>query len=168
LEDGGTFAAVDGADEIKPASDGMSVTATWKKWITVGGKAAETHDIGLTTEVTWALRGQTLTRSETISASKPIKLSKLWMAVPSRGNHLETIENSGQRVDQISGELGTSQIAVIHSDWPLQISTFATGDSPLGRSDRGPIPLHLILESRNIFFEPGTAKKWEIELTAKP
>ena len=31
LEDGGTIAAVDGADEIKPAADGMSVTATWKR-----------------------------------------------------------------------------------------------------------------------------------------
>jgi len=55
----------------------------------------------------------------------------------------------------------------MHSDWPLQISAFATGDSPLGRSDRGSIPLELIFESKDISFAPGTAKKWEIELTAK-
>jgi len=168
LEDGGTFAAVDGADEIKPASDGLSVSATWKRWVTVGGKAGELQNIGLTTEVTWMLHEQTLTRSETVSASKSIKLRKLWMAVPSRGSHLQTIENNGKRVDQIAGEPGALQIVVKRSDWPLQISAFASGDSPLGRSDRGPIPLHLILESHDISFAPNTSKKWEIEFAAKP
>ena len=32
LEDGRTIAAVDGADEIRPGADGMSVTAVWKRW----------------------------------------------------------------------------------------------------------------------------------------
>src|SRR5438445_4279649 len=37
LEDGRTIAAVDGADEIKPAADGMSVMAVWKRWVVAGG-----------------------------------------------------------------------------------------------------------------------------------
>jgi hypothetical protein len=32
LEDGRTLSAVDGADEIRPAADGKSVTAVWKRW----------------------------------------------------------------------------------------------------------------------------------------
>src|SRR5262249_50125269 len=44
----------------------------------------------------------------------------------------------------------------------------ATGDSPLGRSDRGPIPLHLILESKDVSFSPGAAKKWGLILTVQP
>ena len=39
-------------------------------------------------------------------------------------------------------------------------------DDPLGRGDRGPIPLHLILETtRSLSFEPGAPKRWEIELS---
>ena len=168
LEEGRTIAAVDGADVIRPAADGKSVTAVWKKWVTIGGKAGEWQDQGLTTEVTWSLEGQALRRIETVAATKAIKVRRLWMAVPSRGDHLETTEKDGARVDRIVGERGALEIEVKHSDWPLQISVFATGDGALGRSDRGAIPLHLILESRDISFAPGVAKKWDIQFTAKP
>lgn len=167
LEDGKTIAAVDGADEIGPAADGKSVTALWKKWVTVGGKAGEWQDTGLTAEVTWSLQGQMLVRTETLTASKTIKVRRLWMAVPSRGDRLETIED-GKRLDRITGERGTLEIEVGHADWPVEISAYATSDHPLGRSDRGPIPLHLILEARDISFLPDVAKKWEIRFTAKP
>ena len=57
-------------------------------------------------------------------------------------------------------------VRVIHSDWPVQISTFATGDDPQGREDRGPIPSHLILETtKGLSFTPGALKKWDIELS---
>ena len=167
LEGGQTVAAVDGADEFRPAADGKSITAVWKKWVTAGGRAGETQDIGLTTEVTWSLQGQILNRSETIAAHRPIKIRRLWMAIPSRGDHLETAEKNGLRVDRISGGTGILEIVVKHSDWPLEIYAFATADSPLGRSDRGPIPLHLIFESRDISFASGTAKTWELTLAAQ-
>jgi len=32
LEDGRTIAAADGTDEIKPSSDGKSVTSVWRRW----------------------------------------------------------------------------------------------------------------------------------------
>jgi len=57
LEDGSTIVAVDGADEIRPAADGMSVTAVWKRWVVAGAKAGEPADEGLISEVTWSLRG---------------------------------------------------------------------------------------------------------------
>jgi hypothetical protein len=57
-------------------------------------------------------------------------------------------------------------VRVLHADWPVQISTFATGEDPLGRGDRGPIPLHLILETtRGLSFTPGAPKKWDLELS---
>src|ERR1700722_449884 len=55
LEDGRTIAAVDGADEIKPAADGKSVTAVWRSWAVAGSKAGETVDPGLLSRVTWSL-----------------------------------------------------------------------------------------------------------------
>jgi hypothetical protein len=59
-------------------------------------------------------------------------------------------------------------VQVKQSDWPVQISALATGDNPLGRSDRGPIPLHLVLESKDISLSPGAPAKWELTLSAHP
>jgi len=39
LEDCRTIAAADGADDIKPAADGKSVTAVWNRWVVVGDNA---------------------------------------------------------------------------------------------------------------------------------
>jgi hypothetical protein len=58
------------------------------------------------------------------------------------------------------------EVRVLHSDWPLQISAFATGDDPLGRGDRGSIPLHLILETtKNPSFAPSAPKRLDIEIS---
>lgn len=168
LEDGRTIAAVDGADEIWPAADAMSVRAVWRKWVVVGGKAGQPMDPGLVSEVNWSLHGTVLYRIETLTASKPLKVRRLWMAVPSRADHLETLVRDGGRIDRLTGTERTEDVQVTHSDWPVQISAFATGDSSLGRSDRGPILLHLILESRDISFSPGAPKKWEITVSAQP
>jgi hypothetical protein len=51
------------------------------------------------------------------------------------------------------------------ADWPLMISLRATGDGPLGRGARGPIPLHLIYESRDLQLKPGKAAHWRLILT---
>jgi len=61
---------------------------------------------------------------------------------------------------------GTPEVRVLRSDWPIQISAFATGDDPLGRGDRGPIPLHLILETtQNLTFAPGAPQRWGTEFS---
>jgi len=58
------------------------------------------------------------------------------------------------------------EVRVLHSDWPVQISAFATGDDPLGRGDRGGIPLHLIVETtQGLTFTPGAPQKWDIEFS---
>jgi len=157
LEDGRTIAAVDGADEIKPAADGSSVSAVWKRWVVAGAKAGETVDEGLVSQVTWSLQGNALHRVESLTVSKPLRIRRLWLAVPSRNDHLETIETGGNRFDRFTSASGTLDVQLKQSDWPVQISAFATGDNPLGRSDRGPIPLHA-----------GVTKKWEIILSANP
>jgi hypothetical protein len=168
LEDGRTIAALDGADEIRPAADGMSVTALWKRWVVAGAKAGEPADEGIVSEVTWSLQGNTLRRVEALTTSKALRVRRLWLAVPSRYARLETLEMGGHRLDRLISDGGTLELQVKQSDWPVQISAFATGDSPLGRSDRGPIPLQLILESKDISLFPGAPKKWELVLSAYP
>jgi len=166
MEDGRTIAPLDGADDIAPAEDGQGVTAVWKHWAVVGAKAGETVDPDLVSEVTWSLQGNTLHRVETLHSSKGLTVRRLWLAIPSRENHLQTLESNGARIYRLASNGTTLAVEVKHSDWPLQISAYATGDDALGRSDRGAIPLHLILESRNIALSPGASERWEIMLSA--
>jgi hypothetical protein len=166
LEDGTTIAAADGADEIHPSSDGRSVTAVWKQWVVVGAKAGETVDPGLVAGVTWSLTNNGLRRSEVITPSKKVTVRRLWMAVPTRSDRIKTSIVGNVRSDRLISKEGTLEVRILHSDWPVQISAFATGDDPLGRGDRGPIPLHLILETtKNLSFAPGAPRGWDIELS---
>src|SRR6266436_608338 len=167
LEDGRTIAAADGADEIQPSPDGHSVTAEWKHWVVAGAKGGEAVDSALVSEVTWSLQGNSLNRVESLVASKPLKIRRLWLAIPSRDSHFETVELGNARIERFTSNGETLDVQVKHSDWPVQISAYATGDDSLGRGDRGAIPLHLILESRNISLTPGAPESWEITLSTQ-
>jgi hypothetical protein len=167
LEDGRTIAPADGADEIRPAADGKSVTAFWKRWVVAGSKAGETVDSALVSEVTWSLQGNSLHRVESLIASKPLKIRRLWLAIPSRNSHFETVELGNARIERLTSNGTTLDVQVKHADWPVQIFAFATGDDSLGRGDRGAIPLHLILESKSISLTPGVPESWEITLSTQ-
>jgi hypothetical protein len=162
LEDGRTIAALDGADEIKISEDGKSVTAVWRRWVRVGAAAGETIDPGLTSEVTWSFEDNSLRRFETLTAAVPAKVRRLWLAIPTSYNRLVTQENAGARIDRLSSGNGKLKIQVKYPIGPFSVSALATGDDPLGRGDRGLIPLHLILESTNLSIEPGTPARWEV------
>jgi hypothetical protein len=166
LEDGRIISPADGADEIRPATDGKSVSAMWMRWVVAGSKAGEVVDLDLVSEVTWSLQGNSLNRVESLTVAKPLKVRRLWLAIPSRNSHLETSEVGGVRIDQLTSNGMTLEVQVKHSDWPVEISAYATGDDSLGRGDRGAIPLHLILESKNISLVPGAPERWEITLSA--
>src|SRR6267142_252145 len=166
MEDGTTIAAADGADEIHPSLDGKSVTAVWKRWVVVGAKAGETIDPGLVTEVTWSLTKNGLRRSEVITPSRSVTVRRLWMAVPTPSDRIKTSILDNVRSDRLISKEGTMEVRVLHSDWPLQISAFSTGDDPLGRGDRGSLPLHLILETtKNLSLAPSAPKRLDIEFS---
>jgi hypothetical protein len=167
MEDGRTIAPADGADEIRPAADGKSVTAVWKRWVVVGTKAGETVDPGIVSEVIWSLRGNTLHRLETLSSSRGLTVHRLRLAIPTREDHLEILESNGVRINRLTSEETSLDVEVKRSDWPVQVSVHATGDAPLGKGDRGAIPLHLVLESKNISLSPAAPERWEISLSAK-
>jgi len=137
LEDGRTIAAVDGADEIKPAADGMSVMAVWKRWVVAGARAGEWADEGIVSEVTWSLEGKTLQRVETLTASKALKVRRLWLAVPSRYDRLETTEVNGRRADRLASNSGALDVQVKRSDWPVQIPRLPPVTVPWGEVIEG-------------------------------
>lgn len=165
LETGQTIAAADGADEIRPSADGLSVTALWKHWVVPDAKAGDTVDPGLTSEVTWTLAGDTLRRSEILTVSKPTTVRRIWMAIPTHANRIKTSFAGDVRTDRLISSEGALDVRVVRSDWPIHISAFATGDDPLGRGDRGAIPLHLMLDTiSSVTLTPDAPHKWEIEL----
>jgi hypothetical protein len=165
LEDGRTIAAVDGADEIEPAADGKSVSAVWNRWVVVGAKAGVLIDLGLMSEVTWRLQGNTLQRSESLTASKSLDVRRLWFAIPIRYEHLETSYLQGTRVDRLISESKTLEVQLKNSNLPIEISTYATGNDPMGRGDRGPLPMHLIFQAKSFSLTPAKPIHWEFSLT---
>ena len=164
LADGRVIVAGDGADKIYPGEDGHSLRAVWRRWAQVGGKAGETVDPGLTTEVTWSFQGNVLTRSEKISAAHPVSIKRFWVAIPSTATTSFISENGRHRVDSLSGSEGTLQVSVDESSFPLKISLQATGDSPLGKGSQGAVPLILNLESSGVAVSAGTDLTWTLTL----
>ena len=166
LDDGRTIAAADGADEIKPAADGKRLTMVWRRWVVPGTRAGDFVDAGLVSEVTWTIHGNSLRRMESLTSSQPLNVHRLWLAIPSRYDHLETSYLQGARTDRLVSEEKTLEVQVENLDLPLEISAYATGNDPLGRGDRGPLPLHLILQSKSFSLTPAVPKHWELSLTA--
>jgi len=166
LEDGRTIAAADGTDEIKSSSDGKSVTSVWRRWVVVGANAGVLVDPGLVSEVKWTLDGTTLRRKESLTASKSLSVRRLWLAIPSRYDHVETSYLEGARIDRLSSDGKTLAVQVKESSWPLEISAYATGNTPLGRGDRGALPLHLLIQTKSFTLMPGISAQWEISLSA--
>jgi hypothetical protein len=165
LADGRTLVAADCADEIYPARDGSTLRAVWRRWSVVGGKAGELADIDLTSEVKWRFDGQALLREETLQSKKAINVRRWWLAIPTTAATAETTFKSGQRWDQMRFAGWKLAIAVT-ADWPLSVSLKANGDDSLGKGARGPIPLQLVYETKDLVLTPRKAAQWSLRLNA--
>ncbi len=166
LEDGRVIVAGDCADEIYPAADGRSLRVVWKRWAQLGLKSGQTVDSGLTTEVNWKIDGNTLVRTETITAARQIKMRRFWVIVPSTGDHISTRFENNIRTDQFDSLEGSLEVSVTAADLPLRASILATGNSNLGKGNRGAIPLYLEFESKNVALQQGKPMKWTLQLEA--
>jgi len=130
----------------------------------IGGKAGQTVDAGLTTEVTWSFEGNTLTRTERISAAQSVAVKRFWLAVPSTGSTSITSIENGRRKDTLQGRESGLEVSVDESSVPLKISLQATGNSALGKGSRGAVPLILHLESPGLVIAPGKELIWKLSL----
>jgi hypothetical protein len=164
LADGRVAVTTDGADMIEPSTDGQTLRVRWTHWAVVGGKSGELHDLGLTSEVVWQIKDNTLTRDETLSSKQPITIRHWQLAVPTTYGKVETATNKG-RTDRFSSGEGALEVRMSGVTFPVLTSTIATGNSPLGRGVRGAIPLHLIFEARDVVVEAGKPLKYQIALT---
>jgi len=140
LADGRVIVAGDGADEIYPSADGKSLRAIWRRWVTIGGKPAAFVDPGISTEVTWTLRGGALVREESITGT--VQIRKLRVLFPSTSDRVATRFENEKRIDRFTS-------VEVESTIP-SASLTATGDGELGRGNQGPIPLLLEWELRDV------------------
>ena len=165
LADGRVIVAGDGADEVYPAADGKSLRAVWQRWVTIGGKPADFIEPGLTADVTWSLAGNTFLRSETITASHPAAIRRLWVMFPSTSDRVATMFPGGERRDRL-GSIDV-EITCAARPCPAELTTTvrATGDSALGRGNLGPIPLLLEWERRDFTIAPEKPFQWQLRAT---
>jgi hypothetical protein len=163
LEDGRVLVASDGADEIEPGADGHTLRVVWRRWAQLGAKPGQLVDPHIKSEVVWRLSGNTLTREETLESSEAVSLRRWWVAVPTTAAHHEVQFTNGQRLDRFESSTGALEVSAM-ADWPLKVSLLATEDSALGRGARGPLPLHLVYETRDLRLNPGGRVRWRITL----
>jgi hypothetical protein len=168
LENGRVIVAGDCADEIYAAADGQSLRAVWNRFAQLGMKSGETTDPGFTSEVNWKIEGTTIFRTETITASKQINIRRFWIVVPSTGDHNSTRIENDIRTDQFDSPEGSLEVSVPAADFPLTASVVATGNSNLGKGNRGAVPLYLELDAKNVTLQPGKPVKWTLRLKALP
>ena len=161
LADGRMIVATDGADEIERGADGKSLRVVWRRWALVGSKAGELVDPHITSEVVWQLSGTTLTRNETLRSSEPVSIRRWRVALPTTGDRNELTLAGTQRWDNFMSADSVLSVSGT-SDWSMKTSTFATGDSALGRGARGPVPLHLVYESHDLRLIPNHDLHWRL------
>jgi hypothetical protein len=168
LDDGRTIVAADGADAIEPAPDGRGVRARWKRWAQLGAKPGELVDPGLEADVEWRLEGARLTRSERLTARRPVAIRRWRVIVPSTGTRWLTYTAGTVRTDVLDGPEGVLEVSVQQADWPYGTSrTSTSGSTPEGRGARMAIPQHLIFAAENIQLPAGETKSWTLRLEVR-
>src|SRR6185369_7142381 len=163
LADGRTVVATDGADVIEPGSNGLSLRVRWNKWAVIGTPPGKVQDVGLTSEVVWAIEKGTLTREETLSSKGVVTIRRWRLAVPSTYDQVETELIKGVRIDRFYSTKGSIEVRMTDANFPLKTAIVASGNSALGRGVHGAIPLHLVFEARDV----QAPLKYKIALTPK-
>lgn len=166
LADGRTLVATDGADLIEPGADGQSLRVRWTKWAVVGTPSGKLQDVGLTSEVVWRIEKGTLTREETLMSKVPVSIRRWWLSVPTTHDRVETEMLKGARVDRFKSDKGSLEVRVSDVSFPFKATIMATGNSALGRGVHGAIPLHLVLEAKDITVN-NSVIKYKLALTPK-
>jgi hypothetical protein len=165
LGDNRTIVASDGADEIEPSADGLSLRVVWRRWAAIGTKSGTLVDPHITSEIVFRIDGSALVREEKLTADAPVTI-RLWrFALPTTAVSANR-SNDGQNWLRFKAVDGILEVQPPVADWPLKEQLVATGDTALGRGPRMGIPQHLVYESRDIHLEAGRPVRWRIALRA--
>jgi hypothetical protein len=72
------------------------------------------------------------------------------MAVPTSYGKVDSELVGNKRIDRFSSNQGSLSVELSDNSFPIATSIIATGNGPLGKGVHGPVPLHLVLEAKNI------------------
>lgn len=159
LADGKTYSASDGADEIVPGADAMSLRTVNKKWARIGSPSGQNFANGLTSVVDWKLVGSRLTRTETVTATADTTIREWKFVLPSTASSVA--ENGNVfTFEGREGKLKAEFKPIANSRFTI----VAAGDGKLSKGVLGAIPLHLTSTVQNITLKKGDAYTWEISL----
>jgi hypothetical protein len=163
LADGTRIATTDGADEIVPARDGRSLRATWRRFALIGARSGDLVEPGFQVTIDWRIERSTLSRTETITAARPVDVKRLtWILSSTATSH--TPSGTPNRGDvTLSGPEGTLH-ARSGGNLPLDATIRTIGDDPLGRGARGAVPTHVTWEASNVRLEAGKPRIWTLRL----
>ncbi len=159
LADGAVYSASDGADEIRPGSDALSVATVNSKWAKIGSPTGTSFANGLRSEVEWRLDGRKLTRREVVTAEQDVSVRSWKVAIPSTATSVE------QRSDSfdLSGS-GWMLRAGIKSMPETKLRIVAAGNGPLSKGVLGAIPIHIIVERGAFILKKGESVSWELTM----
>ena len=166
LMDGRVLVAADGADEIEPGPDGLSLRARWRRWSLIGGKSGEFVDPGIAGQVSWRITGSTLNREETLHTQVPISLRRWWLALPTSTTQNEVLDGGELLEDLFSSEEDVIRVRASAS-WKLKRTLQAAGDTPKGRGPRKPLPLHVVYETNGLRLSPSQPAWFRLALTVE-
>jgi hypothetical protein len=163
MPDGRVLIATDSADDIVPAADGLSVTATWRRFVVKGGKTGEWIEPGFEVTNTWRLTGSVLKRTETLRALRDVTIRKVTFVLPSTGEPAATTLGSQGPIRLVSDE-GALEVTR-GGDLPLAFSRVSPSPTePLGRGTRGAIATHLVWEAHALNLSASQSKSWDLTL----
>ncbi|HEX2443191.1 MAG TPA: hypothetical protein VHJ77_04535 [Vicinamibacterales bacterium] len=154
LEDARTIVATDGADSIEVRDNGRSLTARWTSWALVGGKAGERIDPGLESEVRWTIDDRSVTRTERLTARRPITIRRWRVIVSSTATRWIDYSAGTTRTDVFDSPDGVLSVTLVRADWPYGTSRTAAS------------PIHLRFEAAEIALSPGQPRSWTLRLEA--
>jgi hypothetical protein len=165
MPDGKVLVTTDGADEIVPATDGRSVRITWRRFAEVGARPGALTEPGFEVSTDWRIAGSTLSRTETITATRDVSIRRLELVLPSTATaHAQVPSTTGSSpAVRLSGPEGVLE-ARAEGDVPLTMSIRDIGNEPLGRGPRGAIPVHVTFAGDNIELRAGRPRRWVLRL----
>lgn len=160
LADGSVYSASDGADEIRPGVDGLSVTTVNTDWAKIGSPTGTNFANGLRSEVEWRLDGLKLIRRETVTATADVSIKNWKVAIPSTAN---SVERQNDDSIYLVGRKGTLRAAIkLMPETRMRID--AAGNSPLSKGALGAIPIHIVAERGAFSLRKGESVSWELSL----
>lgn len=159
LSDGSVYAAADGADEIRPGSDALSVATVNSKWAKIGSPSGSNFANGLNSEVNWRLEGRKLTRRETVTAAADVSVKNWKFVIPSTAT---AVEQKGSAFDLVGSSWTLKAGFTTMPDTTLKFA--AAGNGPLSKGVLGAIPIHIVAERGPFALKKGESVSWELTL----